>query len=156
MAEKHRTVIVAMDGSADSVNAFKWFCKALKRADDKVVMVYSVEVYDSMYATQWFNVPYSVDRAALKAMLEKHAEEIKKKLEQFAEIMKTEHASGTVRSTHAEKPGEGILKSAKELNADMIVMGSRGLGTVRRTILGSVSDYVLHHSPVPVIICRPE
>ncbi|XP_078339646.1 universal stress protein Sll1388-like [Crassostrea virginica] len=65
-------------------------------------------------------------------------------------------ASGLVRSTYAEKPGEGILKTAKDLNADMIVMGSLGMGTVRRTILGSVSDYVLHHSPVPVIICPPE
>nr|XP_034307782.1 universal stress protein in QAH/OAS sulfhydrylase 3'region-like [Crassostrea gigas] len=83
-------------------------------------------------------------------------EEIKKKLEEFAEIMKKEHAAGIVRSTHAEKPGEGILKAATDLNADMIVMGSRGLGTVRRTILGSVSDYILHHSPVPVIVCPPE
>ena len=36
----------------------------------------------------------------------------------------------------------------------MIVMGTRGLGTVRRTILGSVSDYVLHHAHCPVIICK--
>ena len=35
-------------------------------------------------------------------------------------------------------------------------MGTRGLGTVRRTILGSVSDYVLHHAHCPVCICRQE
>lgn len=34
---------------------FSGFCKALKRDSDKVVMVYSVEIYDSMYSTQWFN-----------------------------------------------------------------------------------------------------
>lgn len=151
-----RTIIVAIDGSDHAINAFHWFCKALKRDDDKVVMVYSVEIYDAMYSAQWFNVPYAVDRTALKAMLERHGEEIKKKLEEFAEIMKKEHVAGIVRSTHAEKPGEGILKAATDLNADMIVMGSRGLGTVRRTILGSVSDYILHHSPVPVIVCPPE
>ncbi|XP_061179312.1 universal stress protein in QAH/OAS sulfhydrylase 3'region-like [Saccostrea echinata] len=156
MADKQRTIVVAMDGSEHAVNAFKWFCKSIKRDDDQVVMVYSVEVYDPLYATQWFNVPYSVDRTALKAMLEKHAEEVKKKLEQFAEIMRSEHASGKVRSTHAEKPGEGILKTAKDLNADMIVLGTRGMGTIRRTILGSVSDYVLHHSSIPVIICPPK
>lgn len=38
-----------------------------------------------------FSVPYAVDRTALKAMLERHGEEIKKKLEEFAEIMKKEH-----------------------------------------------------------------
>lgn len=34
---------------------FLGFCKALKRDDDKVVMVYSVEIYDAMYSAQWFN-----------------------------------------------------------------------------------------------------
>ena len=37
------------------VCVFSGFCKALKRDSDKVVMVYSVEIYDSMYSTQWFN-----------------------------------------------------------------------------------------------------
>lgn len=39
----------------------------------------------------FLSVPYAVDRTALKAMLERHGEEIKKKLEEFAEIMKKEH-----------------------------------------------------------------
>ena len=36
----------------------------------------------------------------------------------------------------------------------MIVMGTRGLGAIRRTILGSVSDYVLHHTKIPLVICH--
>ena len=51
-------------------------------------------------------------------------------------------------------PGVVITEVAAEIKADMVVMGTRGLGTVRRTILGSVSDYVLHHVHIPVIICR--
>lgn len=64
-------------------------------------------------------------------------------------------ATGTVRSAQSENPGEGIVKTAIELDADMIIMGSRGLGTIRRTILGSVSDYVVHHANVPVVVCPP-
>ena len=36
---------------------------------------------------------------------------------------------------------------------DLIVIGSRGLGVIRRTILGSVSDYVVNHTHIPVVVC---
>ena len=50
-------------------------------------------------------------------------------------------------------PGQGIIQLAESEKADMIVMGTRGLDALRRTLLGSVSDYVIRHSSVPVIIC---
>ena len=52
------------------------------------------------------------------------------------------------------KVGEAIVTAAKEEKAALIVVGTRGMGKVRRTTQGSVSDYILHHSHVPVLICR--
>ena len=55
------------------------------------------------------------------------------------------------------KPGEGICGAAGKNHADLVVMGTRGLSTLRRTVLGSVSDYVLHHSQIPVaVVPTPE
>ena len=61
--------------------------------------------------------------------------------------------SGHVKQKNG-KIGETILSSAKEENASVIIVGTRGMGKVRRTFLGSVSDYLIHHSGVPVLVCR--
>ncbi|WAR25401.1 Y1101-like protein [Mya arenaria] len=60
---------------------------------------------------------------------------------------------GKVKSV-AGKPGEVIVSVADEEHALFVICGSRGKGTFRRTFLGSISDYVLHHSHIPVFICK--
>ena len=51
--------------------------------------------------------------------------------------------------------GHTICKIGQDHATSIIVMGQRGLGTVRRTFLGCVSDYVLHHSNIPTIVVPP-
>lgn len=51
-------------------------------------------------------------------------------------------------------PVDTILRVAEEKKADLIVLGSRGLGGFTRFLLGSVSDGVLHHAHCPVLVVR--
>lgn len=62
--------------------------------------------------------------------------------------------SGRAMRIDGQKPGEAIISTAASCNANMIVTGTRGLGSIRRTILGSVSDYIVKHATVPVTIYR--
>jgi len=47
-----------------------------------------------------------------------------------------------------------IVDTAKQIQADLVVMGSRGWGEARALLLGSVSEDVLHSAPCPVLIVR--
>jgi nucleotide-binding universal stress UspA family protein len=49
-----------------------------------------------------------------------------------------------------------LIRQLKEGHHDLVVMGSRGRGAVRAALLGSVSHYVLNHSPIPVLIVHAE
>ena len=47
-----------------------------------------------------------------------------------------------------------IIDLGEEIGAGLIVMGSRGLGGVRRALMGSVSDSVVRHAHCPVLVVR--
>ncbi|MGH2871775.1 MAG: universal stress protein [Solirubrobacteraceae bacterium] len=51
-------------------------------------------------------------------------------------------------------PADVIVLEAEETGADLIVVGTRGLGPVRRIALGSVSTNVVHHAPCDVLVVR--
>ncbi len=56
---------------------------------------------------------------------------------------------------HAGDPADVICRRARELDVDLIVVGSRGLGTLDRFLLGSVSAAVAQRAPCSVLVVRP-
>ncbi len=52
-------------------------------------------------------------------------------------------------------PGHRLVEMAERFGCDAVIMSARGMGAVRQALLGSVSQSVLHASPVPVVIVKP-
>lgn len=52
------------------------------------------------------------------------------------------------------KPGQDIVELATKLDSELLVMGTHARHGLRRWIVGSVCEWVLHHCPCPVLICR--
>ncbi|ESO99482.1 hypothetical protein LOTGIDRAFT_203658 [Lottia gigantea] len=147
-AQPTRNVVIAMDGSEYADYAFQWYMDNVHKKNDHVVLVHCPE-----YHTVVQSPMVMTDITVVTDLL--HEEE--KKTKQFLETLgnKLKHAGigGKVKSVGGS-PGEVLIKVAEEEKAGLIVTGSRGMGTLRRTFVGSVSDYIIHHSHVPVLVCR--
>jgi nucleotide-binding universal stress UspA family protein len=85
--------------------------------------------------------------ADFEDVLRENRREAKEVLEQQAK--RIEQSGGTVKETHLR---EG--RAAEEIDAGLIVMGSRGHGRLRRALMGSVSGAVVRHAHCPVTIVR--
>ena len=74
------------------------------------------------------------------------------------QVRKIEAAGGSVAQAHLRegKPEAEITALAEEIGAGLIVVGSRSLGGIRRSLLGSVSDAVVRHAHCPVMVVRKE
>ena len=80
-------------------------------------------------------------------------EEVDRALTGAAESMRSE---GVEVSTYARQgdPADAILDVAEEQNADLIVVGNKGMTGAKRFLLGSVPNKVSHHAPCTVMIIR--
>jgi len=75
------------------------------------------------------------------------------------QVRKIEQAGGAVAIAHlkfGERRDEAIVHLAEDIGADLIVIGSRGYGGLRRALLGNVADSVVRHAHCPVMVVRPE
>lgn len=135
------TVVVAVDGSAQSDEAFEWYFQHVHRPGNKVLLVHGMEMGSMPTRDSWDSQMSSG---------KKKQDDLREK---YTQKFKDMEISGKFISDF-EKPGEFICEIAKKESASYVVMGTRGLGKFRRTIMGSVSDFVVHHASCPVLVCR--
>jgi nucleotide-binding universal stress UspA family protein len=71
-------------------------------------------------------------------------------------VEKVRTFGGTVAEEHLVegRVAPEIVGLAEEIGAGLIVMGSRGLGGIRRALMGRVSDSVVQHAHCPVLVVR--
>ncbi|XP_045216250.2 universal stress protein YxiE-like [Mercenaria mercenaria] len=146
--ENGKKILIAVDGSKHSIFAFEWYADKIHEPTDDVIIGFCSEIGT--------NLPSNVAQtspATLHALIEKHEEKTKEIFSTFDSLATKYNVQHKLERLH-DPPGPSIVKYAYENNVQLIVVGSRGHGTFRRTILGSVSDYIVHHSHVPVIICK--
>ncbi|CAG5115800.1 unnamed protein product [Candidula unifasciata] len=142
-----RTVIIAIDNTERAESAFDFYTQYVMIKDDKIVLVHVSEF------TSLVQAPTLLTDPVMSVELIKEAEVmVKQLLDKYSDKFKELHLGGKVKQM-AGNIGEAIIAASEEENAGLIVLGARGMNRIQRTFISSVSDYILQHSQVPVLIC---
>lgn len=141
-------IVLAADGSEESKLAAGAAAEISAATGFPVHVVYVMPTESRLYGHH----SYSDD--VKKSLMEEARTEARRFLDGRAEGVRS--SGGTVAQTYlgTGRPDEEIVELAEEVDAGLVVMGSRGLGGVRRALVGSVSDSVVRHAHGPVLVVR--
>jgi nucleotide-binding universal stress UspA family protein len=136
-------VLMAVDGAADGFAAVRQTGRLLDAKRDEVALYYAPPVVSAPSAT-----PEILERAR-QALATAVFDEARACLPPaFRDRVHT--IIGT------KPPRHGVLLAAEDWRAELVAVGARGLGPIKKLVLGSVSRAVAHEAPVPVLVVRSQ
>lgn len=141
-------ILLSTDGSEESVLAARTAADLAQRTDSELHVV--TVAFESPYVyEEYHNVRHAQE-------VKRTRREAREMLEEQAQLI--EKAGASVAETHLRVGGvdEEIVVLADEVDADLVVVGSRGRGGIRRALMGSVSDSVVRHAHCPVLVVRQD
>jgi nucleotide-binding universal stress UspA family protein len=141
-------ILLATDGSKEARLAAEAAAELSKDTGSEVHIAY---VLPSPRELRGHHI-YS--REVMSSVLEQAEGEARSFLEEQAK--QVGESEGKVAETHLEtgEPDKEIVRLSEEIGAGAIVIGSRGLGGLRRALMGSVSESVVKHAHCPVFVVR--
>jgi nucleotide-binding universal stress UspA family protein len=141
-----RRIVVGVDGSPNAAHALSWTAELAHALDAEVVAVHAVDPRLFVPAMETLGPPPPT------AVSEEWYEEIRTTFEK--EWVGPLRAAGVRYRTNFVdgSPALVLCDVAKDEQADLVVVGSRGRGGFAGLVLGSVSNYVTHHAHRPVVV----
>ncbi|HEU4658944.1 MAG TPA: universal stress protein [Capillimicrobium sp.] len=143
-----RSIVVGTDGSETASEAVRQALELAKQIGARIELVSAYEPVSSQRLRQeQKDVP-----GDLQWMVNPR-EDVDATLEDAASAVRD---AGVDVETYARQgdPADAILDVAEETNADLIVVGNKGMTGAKRFLLGSVPNKVSHHAPCSVLIIR--
>lgn len=140
-----KNIVVAYDGSEQAEHALEMAANIALQAEARVALVYAFDPLPAWIGTPDFPIAVAVEPriAYSEALLDK----AEKRLQEIG-------ISNVEQDILEGPPPEAIVQAADVRHADLIVMGTRGMGVLKGLILGSVSERVIGAAHCPVLVVK--
>ena len=143
-----RRIVVAVDGAKEAYRALDFL---LQWPLPQAISLSVISVVP----------PLPIENGSVSEKMPSLLEQVRGPLEREArrvalkavDHIRRRHPNATVTVAHGH-PGQEIVTLAKSVNADLVVLGSRGLTGSERYLMGSVSDTVVKYAPCSVLVVR--
>jgi len=136
-----KNILVALDGSKNSIRALSSAIQFAKQTDASITGIFVIQL---------FPTEIGLIRTTVRKALNKHY----KRFMPIAKTMCTKKGVEFLDVIENGEEGKTIVSFAHKNNFDLIVIGSRGMGTLGKLFLGSTSNYVVNSSKIPVMIVK--
>jgi nucleotide-binding universal stress UspA family protein len=130
-------ILLPTDGSEDAIRATEAASDLVRRCGAELHVVHV-----------WHDVR-GFAHDFVKRELRRQGQEI---LDEQVERIRASGGEVTKAHLRRGRTSNEVIALCKEIDADLLVVGSRGLGTVRRILMGSQSEEIVHHAQVPVLV----
>jgi nucleotide-binding universal stress UspA family protein len=130
-------ILLPTDGSEDAIRATEAASDLARRCGAELHVVHV-----------WHDVR-GFAHDFVKRELRRQGQEI---LDEQVEKIKASGGAVTKAYLRRGRTSNEVIALCKKINADLLVVGSRGLGTVRRILMGSQSEEIVHHAQIPVLV----
>lgn len=138
--KKIQKILVTLDGSKNSERGLEMAINFARHYDTKLTGIHVI----SKIPKEFQKLEYPEKPLLIEA--EKIMERVRKTSARNGILFEEKITFGDI--------GKEIVKFADNLNYDIIIIGARGRGAVKEILLGSISNYVLHKSKIPVMIVK--
>ncbi|KAK9068528.1 hypothetical protein SSX86_012642 [Deinandra increscens subsp. villosa] len=154
---------IAVDESEGSLYALEWALKHLflhhdvtdKESTFTVTVVHVQPPFQPTYTALPVG-PVLFATSGMRESLAKAEEDSAAKILARASELCDQHQIKAEYLVLKGNPKEILVEAVEQMDVDLLVVGSRGLGHIKRAVLGSISDYCAHHAKCPVLIVRPQ
>jgi nucleotide-binding universal stress UspA family protein len=137
-----KRILFPTDGSEQANRALEYVIDLAGKYASKVIVLHTYDVPLLDY------IPGNFDKGEIDQELLKECNRITLPVIEKLKEAGIKEAS-FIKEGHA---GFNIVTTAQNENCDAIIMGSRGSGTVKSVLIGSVSNYVVHHATCVVLL----